>query len=105
MSLALTKLLDRYQPGEGVVMLATALLVGVLPGIGAILFRWILTQAATVFFVWLPAQLAQLPSAFSWLSTHGYILLAPILGALPAGWMIARYGGEASEIVTAADRS
>lgn len=76
-------------------MLATALVVGVLAGIGAILFRWILVQATAVFFVWLPAQLAQLPAAFSWLGSHGYILLAPILGALPAGWMIARYAGEA----------
>lgn len=94
-ALILNRLLDRYQPGEGVVLIATALLVGVLAGLGAVLFRWILEQAATVFFIWLPAALAQLPAALSWFSTSGYILLAPVLGALPAGWMIARYAGEA----------
>ena len=88
-------LLDRFQPGEGVILLVTALIVGVFAGIGAILFRWILEQSAEVFFVWLPAQLAQLPATFSWLSSSGYILLAPILGALPAGWLIARYASEA----------
>ena len=91
----LNRLLDRYQPGEGVVLIVTALIVGVLAGLGSILFRWILEQAAIVFFVWLPAALAQLPAAFAWLSSSGYILLAPILGALPAGWLIARYASEA----------
>ena len=76
-------------------LIALALAVGVLAGLGAILFRWILQEAATVFFVWLPALLAQLPATFAWLSSSGYILLAPILGALPAGWLIARYASEA----------
>ena len=93
--LVLNRLLDRYQPGEGVVLIATALVVGVFAGLGAILFRWILEQAGIIFFIWFPAALAQLPAAFSWLSSSGYILLAPILGALPAGWLIARYAGEA----------
>ncbi|MCB9129712.1 MAG: chloride channel protein [Anaerolineales bacterium] len=91
----LNRLLDRYQPGEGVVLIATALVVGIFAGLGAILFRWILAQAGIVFFVWFPAALAHLPATFTWLSSSGYILLAPILGALPAGWMIARYAGEA----------
>ncbi|MCB0231187.1 MAG: chloride channel protein, partial [Anaerolineae bacterium] len=94
-ALSLNRLLDRFQPSEGVVLIVTALVVGVFAGIGAILFRWILEQAGIVFFVWFPAALAQLPAAFSWLSTSGFILLAPILGALPAGWLIARYASEA----------
>lgn len=89
------RLLDRLQPGEPLLLLITALIVGVLAGLGSVLFRWLIEQAHQAFFTWLPLQLSHLPAQLEWLRSRSYLLLAPVIGAVPVGWLVSRYASEA----------
>lgn len=83
----LRRLLDRYQPSEPVVLLLTALAVGVGAGLGAIAFRWLIDVVSSVSFTSLPEVLSGLGRT--------YLLIAPTAGGLLVGWLTFRFAREA----------
>lgn len=91
----LGRFLDRYQPSESLILLITALVVGIVAGLGSILFRWLIDTVNQIAFEWLPEMLSRLPASLSWLSSQGYLILVPAAGGLIVGWLIVNYAGEA----------
>jgi CIC family chloride channel protein len=83
----LQRILDRYQPPEALVLLLTALAVGVGAGLGAIAFRWLIDLVTYVSFTWLPRVLSSLGGT--------YLVIAPATGGLLVGWLTYRYAREA----------
>ncbi|MEW5959114.1 MAG: chloride channel protein [Chloroflexota bacterium] len=82
------KLLDRYQPSETVIVLMTAILVGLSTGLAAIGFIWLIQQFKTLFFGIIQGGLAVWLGAFA-------IVLIPVLGSLISGPLISRFAREA----------
>jgi CIC family chloride channel protein len=80
-------LLDRLQPSETVVLLTTAIVVGAGTGLGAVLFIRLIALIQNVFFV-------SSVSTFG-LSRIWIFALAPAIGALLAGPIIAYFAKEA----------
>jgi CIC family chloride channel protein len=83
----LVHLLDRLQPPETVVLVATALLVGSGAGFGAVVFRWLIGWFTTLSFV--TAQ-----SALSFVGQY-YVIIIPAVGGLFVGPMIYFFAREA----------
>jgi CIC family chloride channel protein len=87
LTLRLSGWLDRRQPPETVVLMGTALLVGLGAGIGAIIFRWLIDQVHRLSFEGLNRALPILGD---------YVLiLAPVLGGLIVGPLIFFFAREA----------
>jgi CIC family chloride channel protein len=79
--------LDRLQPSEGVILLTTAIAVGMGTGLGAVLFIRMIAWTQNVFFV---------SSASFFNVSNGWIfILAPAIGGLLAGPIIAYFAKEA----------
>ncbi|HCB50127.1 MAG TPA: hypothetical protein DEP47_11545, partial [Chloroflexi bacterium] len=57
-------LLDRWQPPSGLVLIGTALFVGIFTGIGAILFRYLISGVAWVGYQWIPEVTSGLGKAY-----------------------------------------
>lgn len=78
----LVHLLDRWQPAKSVVLVATAILVGLGAGFGAVIFRWLIESFDKIRIV---------------LSTIGPlgIVMAPALGGLVVGPLIYFFAREA----------
>ncbi len=83
----LATLLDRLQPPEQAVLLATALVVGLGAGLGAVVFRWLINTVRTFAF-------SQMPQWLGFLGQY-YIILIPALGGLVIGPMIYLFAREA----------
>ncbi|MCL7451488.1 MAG: chloride channel protein [Anaerolineae bacterium] len=83
----LSAALDHYQPPETVVLMGTALLVGVGAGLGAVVFRWLIDRVHAAAFESLPAVL---PFLGNWT-----LVLAPALGGLIVGPLIYFFAREA----------
>ncbi|MGC9335597.1 MAG: chloride channel protein [Anaerolineae bacterium] len=83
----LSAVLDRYQPPEAVVLMGTALVVGLGAGLGAIVFRWLIDRVHAAAFEGLPATL---PFLGDW-----SLVLAPALGGLIVGPLIYFFAREA----------
>ncbi|MGD8791864.1 MAG: chloride channel protein [Anaerolineae bacterium] len=79
--------LDRRQPPETVVLMGTALLVGLGAGLGAVVFRWLISGVHSLAFESLPAAL---PFLGNWI-----LVLAPAVGGLLVGPMIFFFAREA----------
>jgi chloride channel protein, CIC family len=79
--------LDRHQPPETVVLMGTALLVGLGAGLGAVVFRWLIDAVQDLFFNTLPAAV---PALGDWV-----LVLAPAVGGLVVGPMIYFFAREA----------
>ena len=79
--------LDRHQPPETVVLMGTALLVGLGAGLGAIIFRWLIGAVHDLFFEALPAAL---PFLGDWV-----LVIAPAVGGLVVGPLIYFFAREA----------
>jgi CIC family chloride channel protein len=78
--------LDRYQPPETVVLMGTALLVGLGAGLGAVVFRWLIGRVQYLSFEGLPQVLP----------LGDYVLiLAPALGGLLVGLLVFFFAREA----------
>lgn len=71
------RLLDRWQPPERVVLVATALIVGVGAGFGAVGFRLLIESITRLSFQGLPAVLGSLG--------RYYIVIVPAIGGLIVG--------------------
>jgi CIC family chloride channel protein len=80
-------LLDRWQPPETGVLIATAVIVGLGGGLGAVAFRWLINSFTHIFF-----DVMQ-----NWLSFMGpaYVILVPAIGGLLVGPMIYFFAREA----------
>lgn len=83
----LGSLLDRWQPHPELVLIGTALLVGILTGIGAILFRYLINGVAWIGYEWIPEVTSGLGKS--------YIILVPALGGLIVGLLIYYFAREA----------
>ncbi|MFN2292446.1 MAG: chloride channel protein [Anaerolineae bacterium] len=83
----LSAVLDLYQPPETVVLMGTALLVGLGAGLGAVVFRWLIDRVHVIAFEGLPGLL---PSMGNWI-----LVLAPAVGGLIVGPMIYFFAREA----------
>ena len=70
-------LLDRWQPPSGLVLIGTALFVGIFTGIGAILFRYLISGVAWVGYQWIPEVTSGLGKA--------YVVIVPAVGGLLVG--------------------
>ncbi|MBN1658352.1 MAG: chloride channel protein [Anaerolineae bacterium] len=79
--------LDRYQPPETVVLMGTAIIVGLGAGLGAIVFRWLIDSVHQLLFETVPAAIPALGS--------GALILAPALGGLVVGPLIYFFAREA----------
>jgi chloride channel protein, CIC family len=79
--------LDRVQPSETAVMLATAMTVGAGTGLGAILFIRLIAFVQTLFF----------ESGTTWFGFmgRGVFIIAPLIGGLLAGPLIHYFAREA----------
>ena len=85
---AFRHLLDKYQPSENVLVLITAVLVGLATGLGAIAFIWLIGVFRLFFF-----EIVQ--GWFSHWLGRLVIILIPALGGLIAGPLITRFAREA----------
>jgi len=80
-------LLDRLQPSEQVVLIVTALLVGVTTGIGSVAFRYLIRGVEWVGYDWIPKVTS------SWGMT--YVVLVPAVGGLLVGLLVYFFAREA----------
>jgi len=83
----LVRLLDRWQPPETAVLVATAIIVGLGAGFGAVIFRWLIGWFTTLSFV--TAQ-----EALSFMGRY-YVIIIPAIGGLFVGPMIYFFAREA----------
>ncbi len=80
-------LLQRVGPSGEIVLLGTALLVGLGTGLGAVAFRYLIRGVEWVGFSWIPRQLPV------WDSAH--TILVPTIGGLLVGLLIFFFAQEA----------
>lgn len=83
----LGSLLDRLQPSEQVVLIVTALLVGVTTGIGSVAFRYLIRGVEWVGYDWIPNVTS------NWGMT--YVVLVPAVGGLLVGLLVYFFAREA----------
>ncbi len=80
-------LLDRLQPSEELVLIATALVVGLLTGLGAVGFRYLIKGVEWVGYTWVPQIAPGLGKS--------YVVLVPAIGGLIVGPLIYFFAREA----------
>ena len=79
--------LNRYRPPEITILMATALIVGLGSGFGAILFRWLIDNFRTLAF-------SGGRQALFFLGEY-YLLFVPAIGGLLVGPLVYRFAREA----------
>ncbi len=79
--------LDRWQPPEEVVLVTTALFIGIGAGLGAIVFRYLITGVDWVGYTWLPSITRKWGMA--------YVILVPALGGALVGPLVYFFAREA----------
>ena len=84
---ALSRLRQLWQPGPELILFGTALLVGLLTGIGAVLFRYLIDGVAWISYQWVPNVMAGLGKA--------YIIFVPAIGGLLVGLLVYQFASEA----------
>jgi CIC family chloride channel protein len=87
LSSQLSSLLDKWQPNAEIVLMGTALLVGISTGIGAVLFRYLINGVAWVGYQWIPDITG------SW--GKSYIIFVPAIGGLLVGLLVYHFAREA----------
>jgi CIC family chloride channel protein len=83
----LSGFLGRWRTPADLVLIGTALVVGISTGIGAIIFRYLIQAVEWVGYVWIP----ELTSAWG----KAYIIFVPALGGLLVGLLIYNFAREA----------
>jgi CIC family chloride channel protein len=73
-------LLDRWHPPQELVLFGTALFVGVFTGLGAVLFRYLISGVAWIGYEWVPDTFPGLNKA--------YVIIVPAIGGLIVGLLI-----------------
>lgn len=87
LSRTLSRLVDRYQPSETTILLITAILIGIVTGLAAVLFIDLIGWITSFSFGTIPNAL---PALGRW-----WLLLIPIIGSLISGPIIAFFAHEA----------
>ncbi len=85
--MSLARFFVRHQPSQSVVLLVTALVVGGLTGVGAVVFRYLIEGVSRFCYVWVP----QVTSGFG----DAYVVILPAIGGLIVGVAVYRYAREA----------
>lgn len=80
-------MLDRWQPHPEVILIGTALVVGILTGIGAVLFRYLINGVAWIGYEWIPEVSSGLGK--------GYVIFVPAIGGLLVGLLVYFFAREA----------
>lgn len=80
-------LMPRWALPEDLALLTTALLVGLVTGLGAVVFRYLITAFSWVGYQWFPEVLPGIGK--------GYVLVVPAVGGLLVGLLIYFYAREA----------
>ncbi len=81
------RLLERWQPNPEAVLFGTALVVGILTGIGAVLFRYLIDGVARLGYEWIPKVTSGMGKA--------YIIFVPAIGGLLVGLLVYNFAREA----------
>ena len=77
--------LTAWQPPTDVVLIGTALLVGIGTGVGAVLFRYLIQGVGWIGYQWVP----EVTSGWGKL----YVVLVPAIGGLIVGPLLERQRG------------
>jgi CIC family chloride channel protein len=83
----LMRLLDRFQPSSELVLLVTALIVGIGAGLGAVVFRYLITAVDWIGYSWFP----QVTSGWG----KAYVVIIPALGGILVGPLVYYFAREA----------
>ena len=78
---------ERWQPPEEFTLMATALIVGIATGIGAVLFRYLISGVAWIGFEAIPSLTT------SW--GKSYVIFVPAIGGLMVGSLVYFFAREA----------
>ncbi|RME81138.1 MAG: CBS domain-containing protein [Caldilineae bacterium] len=87
LSRRLGELVDRLQVSPELIFMGTALLVGLMTGVGAVAFRWLIAFVARIGYEWVPAATASLGVS--------YVVYVPALGGLLVGLLVYYFAREA----------
>ena len=82
-----TQLLDHLQPSSQIVLIMTALIVGIGAGIGAVIFRYLINAVEWVGYDWFPRLTSDWGKA--------YVLIIPAIGGLLVGPLVYFFAREA----------
>ncbi len=83
----LVRLLDRFQPSSELVLIVTALIVGIGAGLGAVVFRYLITGVDWIGYSWFP----QATSGWG----KAYVVIIPALGGMLVGPLVYFFAREA----------
>ncbi len=83
------KFLDRFQPPEEAVLIGTALLIGLLTGLGAVAFRYLIKGVGWIGYGWLPGLFAR------WGMGKLYVVVVPAVGGVIVGLLVYYFAREA----------
>jgi CIC family chloride channel protein len=81
------KLMPRWSLPEDLALMTTALVVGLVTGVGAVVFRYLISAVGWVGYQWFPAALPGLGK--------GYVLIVPAIGGLLVGLLVYYFAREA----------
>jgi len=81
------RLLDHFQPSSQIVLVVTALIIGIGSGIGAVIFRYLINAVEWVGYDWFPSLTE------SW--GKAYVIIIPAIGGLLIGPLIYFFAREA----------
>jgi CIC family chloride channel protein len=83
----LARLLDRFQPSSELVLLGTALMVGIGAGLGAVVFRYLIIGVEQIGYNWFPQATENLGKT--------YVIIIPAIGGLLVGLLVYYFAREA----------
>jgi len=83
----IARLLDRLQPSSELVLIVTALIVGVGAGLGAVVFRYLINGVNWIGYVWFPQITAGWGKA--------YVVIIPAIGGMLVGPLVYFFAREA----------
>ncbi len=83
----IVNMLHRYEPPADGILIGTALIVGLLTGVGAVIFRYLIMGVAWFGYVWIPEATSSLGKS--------YVIFVPAIGGLLVGLLIYYFAREA----------
>lgn len=87
LSNSLARLLDRLEPTSEIVLITTALIVGIGAGLGAVAFRYLIAGVGWIGYTWFPRVASQIGKA--------NVILIPAVGGVIVGCLVYFFAREA----------
>ncbi len=87
LSNAISQWIDRIQPSSELVLIVTALIVGIGAGLGAVVFRYLINGVGWIGYTWFPQITANWGKA--------YVVIIPAIGGLLVGPLVYFFAREA----------